>query len=349
MKIWQRYLFFRLLKSFLFILFSIFTLFSIVDLAIRSGKIFGSHLLPDFETILYYFYQFSNYLGYFFPLALLLSSIQVLLDLNSHNELTALQMGSLSRKKLLAPFFILAGILFILSLANQQWVAPSAQASAFQYTVAHARHKKKQLREHVQTLILEDGSEMIYQRFDANKKELFDVFWIQNPSKIWHMKYFQVGLSEGRYVDQFSRGNSLLEKVASFDKRLFPEIHIDEEAAFKPFIPYEQRTLKQLAFQSLAKSGERPKLLAHLLYKFSQPLLLFLAILAIAPVTFRFSRTRSAFAVIAFALFGFVSVMMCLDGMLILAENQVLPAAIAFGAPLLAIFVLSYRPFTRKS
>ena len=347
MKIWQRYLFFRLLKSFLFMLVTIFTIFVILDLATRSGKFLGDHFLPRYETILYYFYQFSNYLGLFFPLSLILSSIQVLLDLNSHNELAALQMGGLSCKKLLAPFFTLAALLFTISLANQQWVVPIALASASEYTAAYSSHKKNQIREHVQTLILKDGTVLVFQSFDEKKGELFDVFWIQNPSRIWHMKFLEVNPPTGRYVDCFERISQQLEKTSSFDAFPFPQIQIDEESVFKPFIPYERRTLSQLFFQAIAGTGERQSLLSHLFYKLSYPLFLFLSMIVIAPICFRFSRDKSAFKIVAFALFGFLAMMMILDGLLILGENQVVPALLAFGAPLLIVLAFSYHPFKK--
>ena len=79
-------------------LISIFIVFVLLDLATKSSKVFGTQFLPSYETFFYYCYQFSNYLHLFFPFSLILASIQVLLDLNAHHELTALQMGGVSKK-----------------------------------------------------------------------------------------------------------------------------------------------------------------------------------------------------------------------------------------------------------
>jgi lipopolysaccharide export system permease protein len=353
MKIWYRYLFFRLIKSFLFILASIFIVFVILDLATKGGKLFGPKFLPSYETFFFYCYQFSNYLHLFFPFSLILASIQVLLDLNAHHELTALQMGGISKKKLLSPFFILASILFFLSLANQQWVVPKALSAAEAYVKAYARHKKRPPREHVHAITLSDGSEMVYQKFDEQKKELFDVFWIENLSTIWHMKFFQVSPPVGRFVDCFQRGTTQLEKIKSFDLLSFPQITLDESLAFQPFIPYEQRTLTQLAFQAFKAKNERQPLLSHLLYKLIYSLLLFLSIMAIAPICFSFSRNKSSFQIVACTLFVFLACTMLLDGLLILGENQVLPAFAAFGIFIVPLFGWIYRSFipfvTQKS
>lgn len=347
MKIWQRYLFFRLLKSFLFILASIFFLFVFIDLATRGGKFFGKSLFSGLDTAQYYLHQFSNYLSFFFPLSLILASIQVLFDLNSHNELVALQMGGISRKKLLAPFFTLASLLFLLLLANYQWVSPKALESASEYVKAYARHKKKPMREHLQTLTLADGSEMIFQSFDANKKELFDVFWLETESKIWHMKFFEVETRLAKFVDCFERiGNQWIRSSRSRATEM-PQIDIDQKSAFEPFVPCQRRPLSQLVSQAKTKSIEQPKLLSHLLHKLSLSSLLFLSLIAISPACFSFSRSRQAFKILSFSLFGFLAAVMFLDGLLVLGENRVLPVTLAFGSPFLLFFIAFYRPFAR--
>lgn len=348
MFIWRRYLLFRLIFSFLFILFSIFFLFIFIDLSVRSGKIFGKHGSGSYGTIFYYCCQFSNYLHFFFPLSFLLASIQVLLDLNSHHELVAFQMGGLSRQKLLSPFFLVASCLFGLSIINQEWILPKALASTYEYTKAHARHKKKPLRGYLQTIGLEDGSKIVFQSIDEQTKELFDVFWPQDSSTIWYMKFFHIKPPLGRFVECFERKNHQWEKTGSFDSLPFPQLSIDEKQALTSFIPYERRPLSDLILQAYLSAPERPILLAHLFYKLSSSLMLFLSILAIAPACFSFSRTRSSFLIITLFLFGFLAAIMLLDGLLILGENQVIHANIAFGVPLIVLAACCYRYFRKE-
>lgn len=345
MMIWQRYLLFRLIKSFFFMLVSIFTLFMFIDLATRGGKMLGKQFLPSHETLFYYFYQFSNYLHFFFPLSFLLASIQVLLDLNAHNELVALQMGGFSRRRLLSPFFRLASCLFLLLLINHEWVAPKALTSAREYEKAYARHKKRPFREHLYNLTLEDGSEIIFQQFDEAKTELFDVFWLVDESTIWYMKFLQLDPPKGRFVDRFELKESKWSKTARFQELDFPQMIIDQQKALQPFVPYERRSLSELAKGAFTSIGERQKLLSHLFYKLSSAFLLFISLLAVSPFCFAFSRHRPAFAILACCLFGFLSIMMLLDGLLVLGENQVIPALIAFGLPLAGLFGLCYRSF----
>ncbi len=345
--IWQRYLFFRLLKVFLFILGLSFSLYSFVDLATRSGKFVNRGFLPDLETLLYYIDQFSYLLPLFFALSFLLATIQVLFDLNIHQELVALQMGGLSIKKMLKPFFILATLLFFLSIANHQWLAPEAKKRIQTFQTVYAKKKKRSLREHVHTIGLADGTELIYQRYDEKKGELFDLFWIETPTKLWHMKSLDVDPLRGRYVDLFERdSSSKLVKTASFTQRFFPEIEMDKEEIFKPFIPFENRSLSQLFTQIGAKTAEWRSLLAHLLYKFSHPLLFFLIPFAVGPIACRFSRHTAPFLTTTIALFAFVSIMMVLDGMLILGENQVISPFFIL-APLILLYALFFPAFRK--
>lgn len=329
-------------------LISIFFLFVFIDLATRGGKLFGKALLPGMETVFYYFYQFSNYLNFFFPLSFLLASIQVLLDLNAHQELVALQMGGLSSKRLALPFFALASILSLLLLANYEWVTPKASLEASAYVKAYAHHKKRPLRANVHTLILSDGSEMVFQKFSPEKKELFDVFWLEDETTIWHIKFLQVNPTIGHFVDQFKRVDRLWQRVERRKECYFPQITIDEKKTFQPFIPYERRSLFQLASHAFIKNVEQRKVQAHLLYKLTSPLLLFLSILAIMPTCFTFSRSKSAFKILSFALFSFLAAMMILDGLLVLGENQVILPSIAFGCPLLILTGIFCRPFVKK-
>ncbi|MBX9745099.1 MAG: LptF/LptG family permease [Chlamydiales bacterium] len=349
MFIWRRYLLLRLILSFLFILLSLFLLFIFIDLSVRSGKIFGKHGSGSYETIFYYCCQLSNYLHFFFPLSFLLASTQVLLNLNSHHELVAFQMGGLSKRKLLSPFFLVASCLFGLSIINQEWIIPKTLASAYDYTKAHARHKKKPLRDHLQTIHLEDGSEMVFQSIDEQTKELFDVFWLQDSSTIWYMKFLHIKPPLGRFVERFERKNHLWGKTDCFDSLSFPQLSIDEKQAFNSFTPYERRPLSELVLQAYLSIQERPKLLAHLFYKLSSSLMIFLLILAIAPACFSFSRTRSSFLIIALFLFGFLASIMLLDGLLILGENQVIHANIAFGVPLTVLAACCYRYFRKNT
>lgn len=350
MKLWFRYLFGSLLKTFLFIFLCILIGYVIVDLSVNGVRFFSKGIASFTQTALYYLHQFAMHLELFFPLSFLLASMKVLFDLNSHNELVALHMAGLSKKKLLTPFFLFAGILTLVSYINTQWFAPDAQDAAYAFRDAHPKGKKKMQREHVYTISLDDDSELIYQSFDPIKKELFDVFWVRSPDDIWHVKYLKIDPKPplGRYVDHLTRNaEKQFQKTESFDTKSFPKLPWDKDAILQRFVPFENRSLSNLLQQACADCSDRQSVFSHLHYKIALPLLPFLILLAIGPQTMRFARSRPTLLIATCNIFGFISLMTILDGMLILGENQVLPAYIVIWGPMMITFLSIIRPFAK--
>ena len=288
------------------------------------------------------------HLDLFLPLAFLLTSMKVLFDLNAHSELVAFQMAGLSKKKLLRPFFLFASLLSLICYINNQWLAPDAQNAAHAFRDA-AKNKKKK-KEHLFTLPLTDGTELVYQQFDPAKKEFFDVFWIQTSNDIWHIKYLDIGSNPptGHFTDHLTRNHQhQFEKTESFQYQEFPHLSWDDQTVIREFVPFEHRSLSTLFQQARSDTANQQSVFAHLHYKLALPLLPFLVLLTISPVTMQFSRTRPVFLIIAISLLGFISLRTILDGMLILGENQVLPAAVAIWSPLLLGLILSLRSFIK--
>lgn len=348
MKIWQRHLLGQLIKTFVFLLCCLFTIYVIVDLAIHGVRFISSEKTTCREVCFYYLQTFSALLELFLTLTFLLASMRVLFDLNEHRELVALQMAGLSRKRLLAPFFLFAAFISAICYINSQWFAPDAQDVADAFMIAHKPLPKKTKRIHVYSISLEDDSELVYQSFDREKQELFDVFWIRTPSDIWHMKYLEIAPLQGRFVNHLTRNhNKQLEKSESFILKNFPELPWDEGAILQKFVPFENRPISALLAASASDSAERPSVLSHLYYKLLVPLMPFLVLFAIGPISIHFSRNRPLFLIAAKALFGFIALKVILDGMLILGENQVLPAVIAICAPIVLVLAFSLPSFVR--
>lgn len=341
MKIWHRFFFKHLLNNFLFILISILIGYVLVDLSVNGVRYFSGESTTLTRAILYYLKQISNHLELFFPLSFLLASMKVLSDINSH-QIIALQMAGLSKKKLLSPFFIFAGILSLISYGNSQWFSPQSQDEAYQL-----RDKSKKTKnEKVSSLVLDDDSELIYQSFNPETQELFDVFWVVSADDIWHMKTLKPPI--GRFVDHLTRGSDKqFEKRESFDEKQLPELVWKEDASPQKFIPYENRSLTDLIRQAGSDSADRQSILTHLHYKMARPLLPFLVLLSIGPISMRFSRHRPTFLIAACSLFGFIALMTILDGMLILGENQVLPSFLVIWTPMAIALASAARPFAK--
>lgn len=324
MKLWFRTIFFKLVKLFSFFLFTSFLLFILVDISINGVQFFskGTSFL---EIGLYYLLDFSLHLELLVPFAFLLATLKVLFDLTDHRELVALQMAGLSKKKLLTPLFLFAGILAIGCYLNSQWLIPKATLGALSFKESHARHQKK-VRDHLFAITLKDGSELIYQSYDKKTKELFDVFWIQSSNDIWHMKYLQSNTA--RFADHLQRNDkNQMVKTESFDTKEFPW---DETPSFEG--PFTDKHTQSAYFH----------------YHLALPLLPFLILFAISPIAMRYSRTKPTFFIVACSLFALLGLKTLLDSMLILAENQVFTAPMAMWIPLSICFLLTIPSFVKN-
>jgi len=350
MKIWERYLLVRLFFTTLFILGCIFSVYVLIDLSIHSVRFFADGHANFLAVLMYYIHSFSMYLDLFLALAFLLSALKVLFDLNNHFELIALQMAGLSKQKLTRPLFIIAIILTLASYANAEWLAPNALESIESFRKVHAKRKKQAQREHVHAVTLDDGSEVVYQRFDAHEKILSDAYWIKSADELWHMKTVELDHSPllGRYVDHFTRNAKGQIAVAeSFEIRLLPDLPLDARQALQKFIPFENRSLKTLVLQSCSSCADLEMIRAHLHYKLSLPLLPLLISLALPPVLLRFSRQLPVFIIAACSLFALIAIFTILDGMLILAENRVVNPAFAIWTPWAICLAASLRRFLK--
>ncbi len=337
MKIWQRHLLGRLFKTLALILASLFCIYTLMDLSVHGIRFF-SGTAGGVDLILYYVRSFSQHLDLFFSLSFLLTTLKVLSDLAHHSELIALHMAGLSMKKLAAPLFAVALTLAVLSLVNAEWLSPQALDSIDAFRATHAKRKKSELRSHAQTASFGDGSELVYQSFDPKEKTLFDVFWLRNSKEIWHIKTLTMqGI--GSFVDCFERNaNKQMALIRSFENLQIEGLYFSDEEMLQKFVPFENRPLKTLLFQSVKPGADVSAIRAHLHYKLALALLPLLIAFTLSPHLLRFSRTKPLFLIASASLFLLVGFLTVLDGMLILAENRVLPPAISIW--LLSIFSL---------
>lgn len=346
MKLWQKYLFKRLIKTFSFFLLCLLAIYVIVDLSAHGVRFLSKSSLK--EISLFYLHSFASLLDLFFTLTFLLAIMRVLIKLNTGREIVALQMAGISKKKLLAPFFIFAALLSAICYLNIQWLSPNAQELASTFKSSHKPKKNKAEKTPLFTVSLEDESELVYQRFEKEKKQLFDVFWVRSEEDIWHMKTLKTDTLEGQYVNHLTRNNvKQFEKQESFETKRFNELPWNEEVVLHRFVPYESRPLSTLFFQALSYPADARIIFSHLYYKLIVPLMPFLVLLAVAPLTLRYSRTQPIFLMTAYSIFGLIALKVILDGMLILGENQVLPSYIAIFSPILIVLTFSLPNFAR--
>ena len=349
MKIWQRYLFKQISLLFVFILFALFSIYLMIDLSVHSVRIsHGSHQAADWT--LFYLHRFSTLYELFVPLAFLLSILKVLHDLNSNLELLSLQMAQISMKRLLMPFFLFATLLAGIGYANSEWIAPQSLTALKKFKQVDAKKKTANVdRIDLQTMILSDGSELVYHDYDEEKQELSDVFWIQSDDSIWHSKTlsFKTYPPTAYFVDLLTGNNGKFSKTKSFDQIPLPNMLLQVDLSPAVSSALEERSISAL-FQARNKPSNRQAgIQTHLYHKLTMPLLPFLILFAIAPFTIVHDRNKPIFLIVSLSLLGFIVIVTLFDGFLILGEHHILAPWIAIWITPALLLSFSLRRFIK--
>ncbi len=351
-KLWERYLFLETLKFLIFFLLAIFSIYIIIDFSTFSTKFFSYSQISIFNILGYYLNLFIKYTHLFLPLTLMLAIIKVLCDMNVHNELTALRVSGISVYQLSRPFFIIAILLTIFTYLNFEYFSTDSLNSVDNFKKSYLKKEERKKSQKANVIYLEDGTKIVYQNSSLKEKELFDVYWIESPDIIWHIKYLKINAPYpiGYYVDQLSRNSfNKFEKKISYDEHHFSTMVFENNNDM--LVPYENRSIttlfKQLFFKKVSSPKENAEITSQLNFKLAMPLLSLIIVLAIIPICIKFSKNISIFYICTFALFGFVIFFMMMDAVLILGENQVFTPWIIIWLPFLASFTFFGRRFLR--
>jgi lipopolysaccharide export system permease protein len=351
-QLWQRYLFSELLKVFFLFLCCFFFLYCLIDYSLHMQDFLVGKKMHFSHLFTYYFYQFIKRADLLIPLALLIATIKVLLTLNMHGELVALQASGLSARKILRPFFFLALLSMLFNCASAELLLPSSLHFLDQFREQHfKRNRLENRKEPIHVIFLKDRSKIVYQKKIEEKDLLFDVFWIRSASDIWRMKYLsfhpenpQNTDPRGYFVDHIVRAcDGTFEKVESFESHSFPSFHRKKEAQDKGGISIENRKPSELFYLLTHKKAttafEYPQILAFFLHKCLTPLLSFLVVIAVAPFCFQYSRSLPQFFIYTLSLFLFIAYTAFIDAALILGETQVLSPYIVLLLPFTLTFL----------
>lgn len=347
--IWQRYVFFRLLKGFLFFFLSFFLLYSLIDFSTHPGDFFGNGSLRIAKLYTYYEHQLFKRIELLLPLSLLVSSIRTLTGFNASRELVALQVSGVPLRKIFYPFFLLAALCSTLGYYNEQILLPeSVKRLSESGHSSSNKGKQKQFR----MITLHDGSKFIFQNFQPENNALFDVYWIPSSKEIWKMKYLNADPASpiGTYVDHIVRNkNGLPEKTESFETLTIPGLKWDLEQLNKKRSSIRYKNLSEL--YEAVRNGKneslhfRSEVQTRLFYKLAIPLIPFLVLTGILPFCIRYTRNPPLFAVYGPAIFAFVVFFTLVHAMTIIGENRVLPPWIAIFFPFFLAFFLTSYPF----
>ena len=330
MKTWQSDLFSELFKTFLWVLTAVFALFMLLDYSIHVRQLSTN---VDIAGIGYYYLcHLSKYGVILIPLSLLIATIRVVVGLNIHRELVAMQAGGLPIKKIAHPFLITASLLTCLLYANFQWWMPRSMELIEHFE--EIQFGKSQSAEPELNLVpLEDGSKLYYQRFFPSEMALFDVFWIQSPNEMWRIKSLKLSSMgpEGFCVDHLKRNRDhQMELIDSYDYLHMKQMRIDTLATRPLFIPFRARSITNLIdlIGSLEPyyAKKQSAITSQLLYKLCMPLGCIVVVWAIFPLCVRYSRQLKPMLIYALGLFGIIAGYAIMGAALILGDvNTISP------------------------
>lgn len=322
LKIWQRYFLKELLNNFLFILFSFYFLYAVLDYSTHAKEISSATSPGFFSFVLYYVALFIGRLDILAPIALLVSLLKVLLGSSQKGEIVALNSSGLSLYTFFKPFFFftLSLSLFLL-IINTQILSPLAlrQIEKFEKVQLHAARKERP----ISSIKLRDGSTLVYRTFDRAGKELHDVVWIRAPKDFLIMRTLLLkdSIPKGLYVDHLEERENVLTKTESFTELLFPDLVFGKGE--KSLRPVENLSPLQLYKYLKEKSPKyrASEVEAHLVYKLLFPFVSLLILLALFPSSTAFRRNIPFLSFYALSITGLITFFMVADGALILAES----------------------------
>lgn len=353
-KLWERYLLKEALKIFTLFLTSFFLLYLLIDCSMHLQKLLKEGL-PIGPLLLYYALLLSKRCELLLPLSLLIAAIKLLTTLNQRNELLAFQSAGLSIRKLSRPLFALSISCALLCYLNFEFLAPHALRYTDHFEMQHLNQEGKRGKAHeLSSLILEDGTQLIYQSYDNEKREFFDLFWVHSIDQITHAK--RVALTSpyptGYYIDEMERGESgEMQKSASYERLSLPHLILHQEIAAYIEEPLENRSISALLH--LARSPapfltkSRPATKTQLFFKLLIPLLSPLLLIGIIPFCTPSKRSLPTFALFALSIFGYIALFTVMDGCVILGERGISSPFWSVASPLLFAFLLLF-PRYRK-
>lgn len=355
-KIWQRYFLSEILKTFFLFLFCFFTLYALVDYSMHMQEIMKNKRISIVDLAIYYGMLFSKRCGLLLPLSLLIASVKVLTSLNRRNELLALQTSGIAVHRLTRPFFFVGLICVGLSYGNFEIIAPKSLNYIDHFEKKYLKKKtaRKVKGQGVHALPLEDGTRLLYQKYDPEEKEFFDLFWILSIDELYHIKTLKVTDSDpiGTFVDHMVRTKSgEIKKVASYPSLTFNHLNLNFDLQDHLSIPMENRSITDLISMTLNKTPlfyeHRSAVHTHLYFKLFMPWLPVLVLIGVVPFCVPSVRFLPTFLIFSVTIFGYITFFTIMDGCVILGETQVLPPFWAIFTLPIAFFAVSGTRFIK--
>ncbi|MCH9630732.1 MAG: hypothetical protein S4CHLAM37_07360 [Chlamydiia bacterium] len=296
----------------------------------------------------YYLCHIIKRLEMMLPLAFLISTTKILLQLNQRNELIALFASGLQTSRFLRPFFLIASILAVILFANFQFFVPQSLDYLENFENKNFKNYsyKKYETPSAYSMPLQNGGSLIFGKYFDDAKLFEDVYFIKSHDEVYKIKSLQTEDLPyiGKFVECFKRSeDGILSMEDTRDSMTFDDLTIDFSIRKKAELPFEHRSIsslyKQLYLPSSLYEKNATKIQSQLLFKLFSPFIPFLVLIAIAPFCIRSSRRIPTFFIYALSLFSFITFFIILDAAVILGESNTLPPLLAVPLPFLICFI----------
>ncbi|MDX8431462.1 MAG: LptF/LptG family permease [Candidatus Algichlamydia australiensis] len=319
MKTLNRHLLLDIFKHIFFFLLLFYIFLVISDYSAHIQEFFKNRHIPLQEISLYYLCQLIKQLPILIPLSLLIASMKILISMNRHFEIVALQSAGVSKRKIALPFLIAALCCTSFLYISTEFFLPNAEKMITSFQKSHLTSGKKS-RKKIQERDLVDGSKLIYQRYDPTTKTFYDLYYVKNLDDIWYAKTMKLS-KEGTLVDHFARNEKRqLEKIESFTTFSLPLTTLKIQ---------KQKSEEDLPIRKLWKMRHEEKAQTQIWLKLMLPLLSLIIVTAIVPTATSFARDKRHLTTFALSLFGFFAFFSIMNAGAIIGESGTLPPYLA--------------------
>ncbi len=140
MKLLDRYILRQMLSTYMFVVFLLLAVITVIDLTEKTDKYAKAKL--NFFQILDYYGDFIPWIaGLITPITVFIATVFITAKMAGHTEIVAMLSSGMSFKRLLLPYFIGALLIASISFWLNGWVIPNSNKSRLAFELEYLRPK----------------------------------------------------------------------------------------------------------------------------------------------------------------------------------------------------------------
>ncbi len=296
LKILDSYVMRRLTLTFIFIFFSMISIFWIIGVFELLDDVVDNNV-AFFYVIEYVYYNTPNVLGFVFPVSVLTSVLLTFSWMSKNNEITAVQISGISLHRLSVPAIIFGILISVAAFGIQEYVTPDANQNARRtLNIIHQRESKTESEYEKNWVMGKDNTIYFYNYFDrrGGKFNSFNIVYLDDDHNIMR----RISAREALWVSsdkvQLMHGfEKDFEKNEPKPTKIFKQRYIivpEGREFFKKKISFSKymniRELSQYIAYLRANNSNSLKYEAEMYQKYSFPLSSLVMVLLAIPFSF---------------------------------------------------------------